>query len=59
VNMNDEALIPYVSIYLNGKNHRVPADLTIVDAMEYAGYRLLRGVGCHQWMCGAGVTLYR
>ncbi|UCH01553.1 MAG: 4Fe-4S dicluster domain-containing protein, partial [Candidatus Bathyarchaeota archaeon] len=57
--MNDEALIPYVSIYLNGKNHRVPADLTIVDAMEYAGFRLLRGVGCRQGMCGACVTLYR
>lgn len=50
---------PCVSIILNGKQYLVPSDLTIVDAMEYAGFRFIRGLGCRQGMCGACATLYR
>ena len=38
-----------VNIYLYGKKYEVPASLTIMNAMEYAGYQLVRGVGCR---CG-------
>jgi len=49
----------HVSIYVNGKKYDVPADSTILDAMEYAGFRFIRGSGCRQGMCGACATLYR
>lgn len=48
-----------VIIYVMGKKHRVPAGLTIMKAMEYAGYQLRRGVGCRGGFCGACATLYR
>ena len=35
-----------VSVYIMGKEYRVPAELTIMKAMEYAGYKLVRGAGC-------------
>ena len=35
-----------VNIFLFGKLYRVPDDLTIMRAMEYAGYQLVRGCGC-------------
>ena len=31
----------------------MPEDLTIMNAMEYAGYRLVRGCGCRHGFCGA------
>ncbi len=49
----------WVTIYVMGKGYRVPADLTILTAMEYAGYRFVRGVGCRQGFCGACSTVYR
>ena len=48
-----------VQFYLMGKPHRVPRDLTIQKAMEYAGFRLLRGCGCRGGFCGACGTVYR
>jgi formate hydrogenlyase subunit 6/NADH:ubiquinone oxidoreductase subunit I len=48
-----------VSIYIMGQHYRVPSNLTIQKAMEYAGYRLLRGVGCRGGFCGACGTVYR
>lgn len=33
-----------VSIYLYGKKYEVPSNLTIMGAMEYAGYQLIRGL---------------
>ncbi|HZK19678.1 MAG TPA: 4Fe-4S dicluster domain-containing protein [Treponemataceae bacterium] len=50
---------PMVSIYLLGKKYEVPASLTIMTAMEYAGYKLVRGVGCRNGFCGACATIYR
>jgi heterodisulfide reductase subunit C len=51
-----EELIP---IYIMGKQYMVPPSLTIQRAMEYAGYRLLRGCGCRAGFCGACATVYR
>ncbi len=48
-----------VDIYIMGKRYKVPANLTIMKAMEYAGYKLIRGVGCRAGFCGACATVYR
>ncbi|MCM1524795.1 MAG: 4Fe-4S ferredoxin [Ruminococcus sp.] len=48
-----------VNIYLFGKQYSVPASLTIMKAMEYAGYKLVRGCGCRNGFCGACATIYR
>ena len=48
-----------VDIYIMGKRYEVPSNLTIIKAMEYAGYRLVRGVGCRAGFCGACATVYR
>jgi ferredoxin len=49
----------WVTIYIMGRGYSVPADLTILTAMEYAGYKFVRGVGCRQGFCGACSTVYR
>ena len=48
-----------VNVYFFGKKYSVPADLTIMTAMEYAGYKLVRGCGCRHGFCGACATIYR
>ena len=48
-----------VRIYVMGKEYRVPSGLTIMRALEYIGFRLVRGVGCRNGYCGACATLYR
>lgn len=48
-----------VSVYLFGKKYEVPESLTIMEAMEYAGYQLVRGCGCRNGFCGACATIYR
>ena len=48
-----------VNVFLFGKKYVVPSDLTIMEAMEYAGYKLVRGVGCRNGFCGACATVYR
>ena len=48
-----------VSIFLFGKSYEVPDNLTIMTAMEYAGYQLIRGCGCRNGFCGACATIYR
>ncbi|MBQ1847509.1 MAG: 4Fe-4S dicluster domain-containing protein [Clostridia bacterium] len=48
-----------VNVYFFGKKYEVPDDLTIMTAMEYAGYRLVRGCGCRGGFCGACATVYR
>jgi succinate dehydrogenase/fumarate reductase-like Fe-S protein len=52
----DVDLIP---VYIMGKRYMVPPTLTIMKAMEYAGYTLIRGVGCRGGFCGACATTYR
>lgn len=34
-----------VNIFLFGKKYTVPSNLTIMGAMEYAGYQLKREIG--------------
>lgn len=48
-----------IPIYIMGKRYMVPPTLTIMKAMEYAGYTLVRGVGCRGGFCGACGTAYR
>ena len=48
-----------VNVYFFGKKYEVPSNLTIMTAMEYAGYQLVRGVGCRNGFCGACATIYR
>ena len=48
-----------VMVYIMGKAHRVPADATIMGAIEYAGYQIKRGAGCREGFCGACATVYR
>ena len=48
-----------VDVFLFGKKYSVPSELTIMTAMEYAGYELVRGCGCRNGFCGACATIYR
>jgi formate hydrogenlyase subunit 6/NADH:ubiquinone oxidoreductase subunit I len=48
-----------IPIYIMGKRYEVPEGLTIMKAMEYAGYILIRGCGCRGGTCGACGTFYR
>ncbi len=48
-----------VNVYFFGKKYEVPESLTIMKAMEYAGYQLVRGCGCRNGFCGACSTIYR
>lgn len=48
-----------VTVYIMGQAYQVPAGLTILKALEYAGFRLVRGVGCRGGFCGACATVYR
>jgi len=59
--MGDEAdpAAKMVDIYIMGKRYRVPETLTILTAMEYAGYQIKRGAGCREGFCGACATVYR
>lgn len=53
---NKKEMIP---IFIMGKEYRVPETLTIMKAMEYSGYRFIRGCGCRDGKCGACATVYR
>jgi len=48
-----------VIVFIMGKAHKVPADATIMGAIEYAGYQIKRGAGCREGFCGACATVYR
>jgi formate hydrogenlyase subunit 6/NADH:ubiquinone oxidoreductase subunit I len=48
-----------VTVYIMGKAYSVPADATIMGAIEYAGYQIKRGAGCREGFCGACATVYR
>ena len=46
-------------IFVLGQRFEVPEGLTILKALEWAGFRLRRGVGCRAGFCGACGTVYR
>ncbi len=48
-----------VNVFLFGKKYEVPESLTIMEAMEYSGYQLVRSCGCRNGFCGACATIYR
>ncbi len=48
-----------IRIYVMGRAYEVPEGLTILKALEYAGFRLTRGVGCRGGFCGACAVMYR
>jgi len=48
-----------ITIYVMGEAYPVPKDLTIMKAMEYAGFRFIRGCGCRGGFCGACGTVFR
>lgn len=48
-----------LNVFIMGKKYQVPSSLTIMTAMEYAGYKLVRGCGCRNGFCGACATIYR
>lgn len=56
---NGDTMDNMVNVYLFGKRYCVPSSLTIMTAMEYAGYELVRGCGCRNGFCGACTTIYR
>jgi len=59
-NTKDEKLkAGEVEVFIMGKSYKVPAGLTIMKALEYAGYRFIRGCGCRAGFCGACSTVYR
>jgi succinate dehydrogenase/fumarate reductase-like Fe-S protein len=51
--------IKTATVFIMGKAHKVPADATIMGAIEYAGYQITRGAGCREGFCGACATVYR
>jgi succinate dehydrogenase/fumarate reductase-like Fe-S protein len=57
--IDDKDVKHWITIFIMGKAYKVPADLTIMQAMEYAGYRFIRGSGCRAGFCGACSTVYR
>ena len=51
--------VKLIPVYLMGKRYDVPEGFTIMKAMEYAGYKFIRGCGCRGGTCGACGTVYR
>ncbi|HOW03053.1 MAG: 4Fe-4S dicluster domain-containing protein [Caldisericia bacterium] len=48
-----------IPIYILSRKYYVPESSTIITAMEYAGFKLKKGVGCREGFCGACATIYR
>ncbi len=61
--VGDRAILPEgartIPIYIMGKKYEVPETLTVMKAMEYAGFQFMRGCGCRGGICGACSTVYR
>jgi succinate dehydrogenase/fumarate reductase-like Fe-S protein len=54
-----EKKIKMIPVFVMGKRYIVPSTLTIMKAMEYAGFKFIRGCGCRGGICGACATVYR
>jgi len=48
-----------ITVNIMGKAYKVPAEATIMGAIEYAGYQIKRGAGCREGFCGACATVFR
>ena len=51
--------IETIPIFIMGKKYEVPAEYTIMKAMEYSWYQYIRGCGCRGGVCGACSTIFR
>jgi len=49
----------FVEISITGKKYSVPSELTVQKAMEYVGFKIIRGCGCRGGVCGACIIMYR
>jgi formate hydrogenlyase subunit 6/NADH:ubiquinone oxidoreductase subunit I len=58
VEVTEKAKVQMLDIYILGKHYQVPEGLTILTALEYCGYRMIRGCGCRAGFCGACATVY-
>ncbi|MFX1511551.1 MAG: 4Fe-4S dicluster domain-containing protein [Promethearchaeota archaeon] len=58
-NSKQEITANMIKVYIMGQGYEVPEGLTIMKAMEYAGYLFMRGAGCRAGFCGACGTVYR
>lgn len=56
---NEAPQVKLIPIYVMGKRYEVPEGLTLMKAMEHAGYKFIRGCGCRGGTCGACGTVYR
>ncbi len=57
--IDDKDIEHWVTIHIMGRAYKVPAGLTLMQAMEYAGYRFITSCGCRGGFCGACATIYR
>lgn len=57
--MPSERAAESITIHVLGRAATVPVGLTIMKAMEHAGFRLVHGVGCRGGFCGSCAILYR
>ncbi len=48
-----------IPVFIMGRRYEVPESLTIMKAIEYAGFKFIRGCGCRGGICGACATVYR
>ena len=51
--------IPMITVHIMSRAYSVPAEATIMGAIEHAGYQIIRGAGCREGFCGACATVYR
>jgi formate hydrogenlyase subunit 6/NADH:ubiquinone oxidoreductase subunit I len=58
-NAHPVAATKMVPVFIMGKRYEVPESFTIMKAMEYAGFKFIRGCGCRGGICGACATVYR
>jgi formate hydrogenlyase subunit 6/NADH:ubiquinone oxidoreductase subunit I len=58
-NAHPVAITKMVPVFIMGKRYEVPESFTIMKAMEYAGFKFIRGCGCRGGVCGACATVYR
>ena len=55
----EHSTVKMIPVFIMGKRYEVPESLTIMKAMEYAGFKFIRGCGCRGGICGACATVYR
>jgi ferredoxin len=57
--MDEVTKVKLIPIYILSRKYYVPEGSTIITAMEYAGFKLKKGVGCREGFCGACASIYR